>query len=120
MRRKARNPYRIPLLLLAMAVVLRPVVVEANSLLNPPTVSPSLHHPFHLIVHSKAVCPTRLRKNLEHPLGGLKFLPKESVGAFHFSPGFAKLVLLPESSRLRAAVNAFHSRTSRQFLILRI
>jgi len=112
---------RLALLALAVAVPLRPVIVEASPNFSVFQAPPQLVSSFSHSGQSKLSCSSsRIKKQSAHQTSNLKLLPKNTVGFYSLAPQFEKMSLSLELSRSFFGGASLDSHSPQKFLILRI
>lgn len=119
MKNKLQLIAKINLFLLMFVVVGRPLVVEASTFINPPA-NPSFALKTHPIRSKSTAVAARIKRQPNHQLSKLKFLPKNTVGVYHFAPQFAKFNFSLGLGSSTFSGPSIRSNSSRNFLVLRI
>lgn len=121
MGNKLKKFSRVALLVLAVAVALRPVIVEASPNFNPFQAAPQLNSSFSHSGQSKSsFSNSRIKKQSTHQLSKLKLLPKNTVGFYSLIPQYERMNLSLELSRSFFGGSSLCSHSPQKFLILRI
>ena len=120
MKSKLRLIGKLSLCFLMLAIAGRPVVVEASTIINSPA-NPSFGafqaHSFH--ARTTAFTP-HIKRQSKQGHSKLNFLPKNTVGLYHFAPQVAKLNFSPCIGHPAVVGSVVRSKSSRNFLVLRI